>query len=48
MGRINEIGKEVVMFHLGSPRDIKRLSITLTWKSELLVAKILKSSMDTI
>ena len=33
---------------MGSSRDIKRLSLTLTWKTELLVAKNLNSSMDTI
>ena len=33
---------------MGSSRDIKRLSLTLIWKSESLVAKILKSSIDTI
>ena len=49
---INQIGKEVVTFHfffkMGSSHDIKRLSLTLTWKSESLAAKSLKSSMDTI
>ena len=29
---------------MGSSRDIKRLSLTLTWKSESMVAKVLKSS----
>ena len=51
MGRINQIGKEVVtsdfclrwVHHV-----IKSLSMTLTWKSESLVAKILKSSIYTI
>ena len=33
---------------MGSSRDIKIISLTLTCKSESLVAKILKSSMDTI
>ena len=51
MGGRNQIGKEVVTFHflfkMGSPRDIKKLSLTLTWKSESLVAKILNSSMVT-
>ena len=28
------------LFKMGSSRDIKRLSLTLTWKSEPLVAKI--------
>ena len=32
---------------MGSSHDIKRLSLTLTWKSESLVAKILKLSIDT-
>ena len=45
MGEINQIAKEVV---IGSSRDIKRLFLTLTRKSESLVAKILKSPMDTI
>ena len=52
MGGINQIRKEVVTFHflfkMGSSCDIKRLTLTLTWKSELLVANILRSSMDTI
>ena len=52
MEGINQIGKEVVTFHfcfkMGSSRDIKRHSLTLTWKSESLVAEILKSSVDTI
>ena len=51
MGGRNQIGKEVVTFHflfkMGSPRDIKKLSLTLTWISESLVAKILNSSMVT-
>ena len=33
---------------MGLSRDIKRLSSTLTWKSQSLVAKTLQSSMDTI
>ena len=52
MGGINQIGKEVVnlsfLFKISSTCDIKRLSLTLTWKSGSLVAKILKSSMDKI
>ena len=52
MGEINQIGKEVVTFHfcLRWVHHVisKRLSLTLTWKSESLVAKVLKSSMDTI
>ena len=51
MGGINQIGKEVVTFHFclrWVHHVISRLSLTLTGKSESLVAKILKSSMDTI
>ena len=52
MGGINPIGKEVVKFHflfkIGSSRHIKRLYLTLMWKSELLGAKNLKSSVNTI
>ena len=33
---------------MDSSRDIKRLYLTLKWQGESLVAKILKSSMDTI
>ena len=51
MGGINQIRKEVVTFHnlfkMGLSRDIKRLSLILTWKSESMVARILKSSVDT-
>ena len=38
MGGINQISKEVVTFHLS------RVSLTLTWKSESLVTKTLRSS----
>ena len=51
MGGINQIGKEVVTFYfsrMGSSRDIKRLSLTLAWKSESLLAEILNLSMDSI
>ena len=49
MEGINQIDSGVsFLFKMGSSRDIKRLSLTLTWKSESLVAKILKSSMGTI
>ena len=52
MGGINQIGEEVVTFNfffkVGSSRDMKRLSLALTWKSKSLVPKILKPSMDTI
>ena len=35
MGGINQIGKEVsFLLKMGSSRDIKILSLTLTWKSE--------------
>ena len=48
MGGINQIGKEaVILLKMGLSRDIKRL-LTLTWKSESLVNKIFKSSVDTI
>ena len=33
---------------MGSSHDIKILSLTYKWKSESLVAKILKSLLDTI
>ena len=33
---------------MGLSRDIKRLSLTLTWISDPLVTKILKSSIDTL
>ena len=49
MGEINQIGKELVAFHfcLRWVHQVisKKLSLTLTWKSESLVVK---SSMDTI
>ena len=51
MGGINQIGRgsEVsFLFKMGSSRDIKELSLTLTSKSESLFAKILKSPIDTI
>ena len=48
MGRINQIGKEVVMFHSCLRWVHCVISLTVTWKSESLVAKVLKSSMDRI
>ena len=52
MRRINNIGKEVIKFHfflkMGLLHDIKRLSLTLTYKSESLVAKLLKFLIDEI
>ena len=43
MGGISQIGKEVVTFHnlfkISSSRDIKRLSLILTWKSESMIAR---------
>ena len=33
---------------MGSSRDIKRLSLTLTWKSDSLVAEVLKLPIDTL
>ena len=58
MREINEIGKEVVTFHfclrwvhqvmMTFDLNMERRFLTLTWKSESLVATILKSSMNTI
>ena len=51
MGGINQIGRGSdvsFLFKMGSSRDIKRLSLALTWKSESLIAEILKSSMVKI
>ena len=52
MRRINNIGKEVMNFFfflkMGLLHDIKRLSLTLIYKSESLVAKILKFWIDEI
>ena len=36
------------LFKIGSSRNIKRISLILTWKSESLITKIVKSSMDTL
>ena len=54
MGEINQIDKEVVTFqfcliwvHHMISKDFL-WPLTLTWKCESLVVKILKSSMDTI
>ena len=48
---INQISKVAkkssFLFNSGFSRDIKRLSLIFTWNSELLLAKILKSSRET-
>ena len=51
MGEFNQIGKEVKTFNFCLRwvyHVISNTFLTLTWKSESLLAKILKSSMDTI
>ena len=41
MGGMNQVGKEVMTFQFD-------VSLTLTWKSKSLIAKIFKYSMNTI